>query len=713
MPKDYSHSNASQPPTPYASTSTARGGEWDSPRTTSSRRRQLAAASTPGSTRQSTTRSSSGRELVRSSDYKPVYSKYKQEILSEEEYISHLSDIIKRDFFPQLHSLDTRREIIQGLESQDEATVEESVRRMRELCTPVAIHGSRRGPRNRVNDTPGRTPFDSIRGGSSTPTAFDRTPLTSFSETPEPSTSRSRSHLPAPSSHINTSLSLDAFQSRYTSEDNSSFATLLARDNELRKEKTRWAWEAEKRANLKQIRGREARERLVDVTREMVERSGDGSVWMLEGGKAGRPGERQVLVARGMGVGENDRGLIVGRDEKERLRITGGGEGRGIQKLILGAEGEEGDLKGKGKGKEVVKIDEKAKQFVDWDRPAVEEEQANRPLEKSQLQVEVETWPFKNRNSLMFPPDADTDPSDPPPLQTSATSGSSSNPNGGPILPMGEPKGIRYHATRLMELEGGGGDGSEGGTPSPSRSRINAAISGTPYPGSNQASSSTPRVNDFSFVSALPTPRAHQLGPQALQELMTWGSIEATPVTIRTNDAAGDSSVGPFRIEDTSKREELAFKMARKAKRSLAESANRGGSGGRKGLAIDSRGTGSLRRGGLDASVRSSATPGGGGGNITPRTGDYLSPAARSLLSKTNSGKLLDRGLRGNQTELTGKEKKEEEVRRIERAKKRAREVESQDRLKRERWTPSPAVSLGFDPDLEEQRFMPKHGRVG
>lgn len=250
-----------------------------------------------------------------------------------------------------------------------------------------------------MNDTPGRIPFDSIRGGSSTPTAFDRTPLTSFSETPEPPSSRSRSHLPTPSSHINTSLSLDAFQSRYTSEDNSSFATLLARDNELRKEKTRWAWEAEKRANLKQIRGREARERLVDVTREMVERSGDGSVWMLEGGKAGRPGERQVLVARGMGVGENDRGLVVGRDEKERLRITGGGEGRGDQKLILGAEGEEGDFKGKGKGKEVVRIDEKAKQFVDWDRPAVEEEQANRPLEKSQLQVEVETWPFKVSSS--------------------------------------------------------------------------------------------------------------------------------------------------------------------------------------------------------------------------------------------------------------------------------------------------------------------------
>ena len=72
----------------------------------------------------------------------------------------------------------------------------------------------------------------------------------------------------------------------------------------------------------------------------------------------------------------------------------------------------------------------------------------------------------------MFPPDADTDPSDAPSFQQPVASTSA--------LPLGDPKGIRYHATRLMEVENGGRDGSVGGTPSPSRSRINAAISGTP-----------------------------------------------------------------------------------------------------------------------------------------------------------------------------------------------------------------------------------------
>ncbi|GAA5966853.1 hypothetical protein JCM3765_004575 [Sporobolomyces pararoseus] len=720
MPKTYSHTQRSEPPTPYASTSSTGLKEWDLTPRISSPSGSTTHRGTPP------TASSSSRELIRSEqDYKPVYSKYKQEILSEEEYISNLSEIIKRDFFPQLHYLDQTKEIVKGLESRDEKIIEQSVKKMREICTPIA--GNRRN--RRVNDTPGRTPFDSVYGdgdGGDTPTTFDRTPLTNFSSTPQPQ--------PRPSSSsssssgyvkIDPSMSLDQFQSRYTSQDNSSFSNLLAKDNELRKDKTRWAWKAEKLANESQIRGRKARERLVDVTSQMIEQSkkteeegggsgggsgGGGGIWLLEGGKAGRPGERQVLVGKGIKLkdGDRERGLLmIGRDEKERLKITNGNQGD--QKLIL-ATTDPSSKDIKGKGKQVVLVtDEKAKQFVDWDRPAVEEEEMNKPIEKDQLQVGVESWPFKNRNSLMFPPDADTDPSDPPPLASTSNSSTTSG-SGGSILPMGEPKGIRYHATRLMEVEKGGlfGSENENDTPSPTRSRINAAISGTPYPTSTSdaslTSSSTPRVNNFSFVSAIPSPRAHQLAPQALQELMTWGSIEATPITLRTTES--DGSVGPFRIEDTSKREELAFKLARKAKKSLADSHSTHSSG----LATSS--SSSVRGGkrGVFDSVRSER---GGGGNATPRTGDHLSPAARSLLSKTKPGRLLDRGLRGNQTELSREDKKREEERRLERARKRAREVESQDRLKRERWTPSPAVSLGFDPDLEDQRFLPKHGRVG
>ncbi|SCZ99325.1 BZ3500_MvSof-1268-A1-R1_Chr7-2g09484 [Microbotryum saponariae] len=67
----------------------------------------------------------------------------KQDILSEEEYITHLSHIIKRDFFPSLANLDAQHEILDAFESEDPKQVEESIRRMRILWTPTP--GSTRG----------------------------------------------------------------------------------------------------------------------------------------------------------------------------------------------------------------------------------------------------------------------------------------------------------------------------------------------------------------------------------------------------------------------------------------------------------------------------------------------------------------------------------------------------------------------------------------
>lgn len=119
--------------TPYASSSQAtdprgREREWDSPHSHS----HSSSTATPR------TATAQSQQLTRQSDnYKPIYSKYKQEILSEEEYITHLSQIIKRDFFPQLDSLDRRNELISAFESKDQNRIQESVRRMREAVTPT------------------------------------------------------------------------------------------------------------------------------------------------------------------------------------------------------------------------------------------------------------------------------------------------------------------------------------------------------------------------------------------------------------------------------------------------------------------------------------------------------------------------------------------------------------------------------------------------
>lgn len=296
----------------------------------------------------------------------------------EDEYLAHLSQIIQRDFFPHLRTLEHRNDVLDAFDSRDPLRIAHSVRSLRELgATPT--------PRRRARES--ATPF-STRGGDGdgvgagagdlTPTYFDRTPLTSFTATPS-SSSRSRKAAPAPPPRVDPNISLDAFQARYTSEDNSSFQDLLQGDNAARRDKHAWAFDAEKRANATLVRGRQARERLVDVTRRMVDASADGSVRLLEG-PAGRPGETRLVVDAGVEVGAGDRLLITGRDDAERRLIT---------------DGKDAD---QGKGKEVAlpeRVDESAKQYVDFDRPTADEEEDNRPVDARELQVQNSAWPFK------------------------------------------------------------------------------------------------------------------------------------------------------------------------------------------------------------------------------------------------------------------------------------------------------------------------------
>ncbi|BGP39288.1 hypothetical protein JCM10449v2_003226 [Rhodotorula kratochvilovae] len=656
MSREYSHRDPSPEHT----------GEWDTPY---ARRTTPRATPTPAPSS-----SSSSQVLTRPTGAPPVLSTLRQEVLPEDEYLEHLSHIIQRDFFPNLRSLEHRNHVLDALDSRDPDRIDQSIRSLRELGTTPT-------PRRRARES--ATPLSSRDDhGALTPTYFDRTPLSSFSATPASTRSSSRARAAPPPPRVDPSLSLDAFQARFTSEDNSSFQDLLANDNALRREKHAWAFDAEKRADRRAVRGRQARERLVDVTRRMVDASGDGTVRLLEG-PAGRPGEMRLVVDGGVDIGVGDRLLITGRDEVERKLIT---DGRGADQ-------------GKGKGKEVAgppeRIDERAKQFVDYDRPTVDEEEEGRPIDARELQVQNTAWPFKNRNSFMFPPDADrSNPSSltgPPPLDPVAAASSSSASSSArrakdaaPVI-LGEPKGVRHHATRLDALERGTLSSSSAresvASLSPSRSRIGAAIAGTPYPASQSA---TPRVQGFSFVDALPTLPSSSLPPQALQELMTWGTIEATPVTLRSagGDADAPGAVGPFRVREADRREELAHRMARRAKRSLADAPSPRG-----GLALGTGGAGGrLRRTAQEASIRSGA--GGGGatpGGATPRArADGLSPAARTLLGRTKPGRALEAGL--GRTQAWGED---EEKRRLERARTRARE-------------PSPSVGLGFDPDLPD-----------
>lgn len=205
--------------------------------------------------------------------------------------------------------------------------------------------------------------------------------MTNMSETPGPATSRSRPPQDE-GPQVNANLGLDAFQARYTSQDNASFQELVVADNAARREKHAWAWHAEQKANVRAIKGREARERLVDVTRRMLESSGDGTVRLLDG-PAGKPGERRLLVDEGVdiGSGPENRLLVTGRDEKERLLITTG-EGPAAQSAVVPVPAQDD-------------VDERAQQFIDWDKATAEEKDDNQPIVDDELQVPTSAWPFK------------------------------------------------------------------------------------------------------------------------------------------------------------------------------------------------------------------------------------------------------------------------------------------------------------------------------
>jgi protein DGCR14 len=191
--------------------------------------------------------------------------------------------------------------------------------------------------------------------------------------------------------------------------------------------------------------------------------------------------------------------------------------------------------------------------------------------------------------------------------------------------------------------------------------------------------SMTPRVRGYGFVSSMPTPRPDSLAAglsseESKNELMTWGTIESTPIASRNSDdfdvsKEPDGSTGAFRISDTPKREELAHKMATKAGKSIRDRLN----GARSGKTKNE----SLRKQALLRAL----TPKGG---MTPTRVDLLSPAARNLLSRTGGlGQLKKDGRKRVFDEIEGSPLGTPAT-----IDAKAKEVEERERLKRMRWTP-------------------------
>lgn len=133
---------------------------------------------------------------------------------------------------------------------------------------------------------------------------------------------------------------------------------------------------------------------------------------------------------------------------------------------------------------------------------------------------------------------------------------------------------------------------------------------------------SSPSRTGFQLVPNLPSPTPAELGPKAMKQLMTWGTLHSTPRIISQPDDPANMRT-PFHIPAISSREAISHKLSNNAAKSLRAKTEMFGSGQvnrtpRKG-----------KRGGM-------APP-----SWTPRRSEAagnLTPAARRLLERSTMG---------------------------------------------------------------------------
>src|ERR1700722_19268424 len=136
------------------------------------------------------------------------------------------------------------------------------------------------------------------------------------------------------------------------------------------------------------------------------------------------------------------------------------------------------------------------------------------------------------------------------------------------------------------------------------------------------------KSNNFSLVPNLPSPTPSTLGPAGMQQLMTWGTLNATPRIIsQTDDPAASQPSAPFHLPAITPRELISHKLSNNASKSLRAKAGL--------LGIRSLGKTPRRATPLiHGDKRRSMPP----PTCIPRKADAagnLTPAAKSLLDRT------------------------------------------------------------------------------
>ncbi|KAI9193544.1 nuclear protein Es2-domain-containing protein [Polychytrium aggregatum] len=168
-----------------------------------------------------------------------------QAVLEEDVYVATVSEIIERDFFPHLKKMKLQNEFLGAINDEDYYKAKTVAFQLGKLTGDLKDEPSA--------STPAASSF--TQNAAQTPTLKRfQTPVYT-SATPKSSVDNAETATPEDLLKDQMKkdarvLSLDAFQAKYTSEDNASFLRLLEKQNEQKRQKYAWTFDKERKTLL-------------------------------------------------------------------------------------------------------------------------------------------------------------------------------------------------------------------------------------------------------------------------------------------------------------------------------------------------------------------------------------------------------------------------------------------------------------------------------
>ncbi|KAL1307210.1 hypothetical protein HN51_049184 [Arachis hypogaea] len=178
-------------------------------------------------------------------------------VLDEDTYVEALEKIIERDYFPDISKLRDRLDWLEAIKTGDPVQIRDAQLKIIERRRGGSDVPKVTGSEFRSTVTPGSTfmrnftPFDEFDG---------KTPKTQRFDIGDEENNKSDG---GGGGGVDTSLGLDQFLWRYTSEDNHSFSKILEKVNRKRKERVGYLTEGENKDDVEGIEDAK-RERITD-----------------------------------------------------------------------------------------------------------------------------------------------------------------------------------------------------------------------------------------------------------------------------------------------------------------------------------------------------------------------------------------------------------------------------------------------------------------